>query len=83
MYQGTFGRPAQLALDTRPSVTGRTSMIVYPTARVGGRRILVVSSTGYVLYDTMDCYDFANAMDRVSQWLTTPEGLALAARGKL
>ncbi len=45
-----------------------------PDARPSGRRIVVKDEpNGTVLFDTDECYDRANAADKVNQWLASQE----------
>lgn len=44
---------------------------LYATRRRGGRRVIVREMPGgAVLFDTDDCYDASNALNKLDQWLT-------------
>lgn len=44
---------------------------LYATRRPGGRRVIVRETTsGAVLFDTDDCYDASNALNKLDQWLS-------------
>lgn len=42
---------------------------LYATKRRGGRRIIIRDLHGDLLFDTDDCFDFANAQNKVEIWL--------------
>lgn len=48
----------------------RAVATLYSTGRPSGRRIILTTPDGAVLHDTDDCYDFANAVDSLSAFLT-------------
>lgn len=54
-------------LLTEPPLVARTYQVPHRTT---GRRVVVEDRAGTVQFDTDDCYDIANACDKVDCWAT-------------
>jgi hypothetical protein len=53
-----------------PQTDVRWQGIVISTHRPQGRRIQVRSNNGVLLFDSLDCFDRANAVFKLDEWLT-------------